>query len=78
MSFGTRMKNPRMWTSVAMLFLVAGIAWPNLFHATSQTGLNVEHAVRGFLFGISFGINLMALWQMRRQRHCPTNESAPH
>jgi hypothetical protein len=55
---------------VAMMFLVFGILWPNLFHPATQSWKNWSEGLRGLMFGLSLGINLMAVMLAGRRRLC--------
>jgi len=70
MNLRNPMQVPKVMIPIAMMFLIAGILWPYFFHPASQVAENWSHGLRGLLFGISFGINLMAIRQAARQRRC--------
>jgi hypothetical protein len=53
---------------IGMMFLVLGILWPMSIHPASQVARNWSEAVRGMLFGLSIGMNLLSCWMMRRRR----------
>ncbi len=70
MTFRNRSKKPAGLIPVAMMFLVIGILWPNFFHPTTQLGKNWSEGLRGLMFGLSVGINVMAVVRAGRQRRC--------
>jgi hypothetical protein len=47
-----------------------GVLWPEIAPHTTSIGLNTSHFIRGVLFGLSIGMNLMSLVIARRQRGC--------
>jgi hypothetical protein len=59
-----------------MTFLVFGILWPNFFHPATQSWKNWSEGLRGLMFGLSMGINLMAVVLARRQRRCSSSAAA--
>jgi len=76
MSFRNRIKKPAGLIPVAMMCLVVGILWPNFFHPTTQLWKNWSEGLRGLLFGLSIGINLMAVRLAARQRRCGSSPAA--
>jgi hypothetical protein len=52
----------------AMACLGLGILWPDFFHPATHLGKDVSDGLRGLLFGVSIGINLMAAWRAAHQR----------
>ena len=68
MNLQNQMRNPIAWVPVAMLFLVIGILFPMIVHPVSQVAKNWAEGIRGLFFGISFGINIMALVLQRRAK----------
>jgi hypothetical protein len=61
MNFRERLRVPKTMIPIAMMFLVMGIFWPYFFHPASQLAQSLNQGVRGLLFGISFGISLVAI-----------------
>lgn len=57
----------------AMACLAIGVLWPNFFHPASHFGKDLSEGMRGLLFGVSIGINLMAAWLGARQRRSGRN-----
>ena len=68
MIFANRIKNPAALIPISMMFLVSGLLLPEFFHPATQMGLNLNHAVRGLLMGISLGVGLMSVRLAARQR----------
>jgi hypothetical protein len=76
MCFRNRTSKSAGLIPVAMMFLVVGILWPNFFHPTTQLWKNWGEALRGLMFGVSLGINLMAVRLASRQRRCGGSSTA--
>jgi len=70
MIFPNRLKQPQALISLGMLFLVIALAWPRYIHLTGGLDPGWIDAVRGLLFGVSIGINLMSVGLAARQRRC--------
>jgi hypothetical protein len=66
MTFRNRLKDPKRMIAFAMLVLA--ILLPKMIHPTARFGQDWIDAFRGCLFGISIGINLLALPLAARQR----------
>lgn len=65
-------KNPRWFVVIAMFCLSLGIMWPRVIPFADHLGSNWSDAVRGFLYGVSFALNLWGIWLTHRQRRCNT------
>ncbi|MFZ0817897.1 MAG: hypothetical protein WAM78_20400 [Candidatus Sulfotelmatobacter sp.] len=52
----------------AMACLGLAILLPDFFHPATRSGKDLSDGLRGLLFGVSIGINLMAAWRAARQR----------
>jgi hypothetical protein len=63
-----RRNKPAGMIPIGMMFLVFGILWQMLIHPAGRAARNWSEAVRGMLFGISIGINLLSYWILRRRR----------
>jgi hypothetical protein len=63
-------KNPAALLTIGLSCLVLGVLWPEIAPHTTSIGLNTSHFIRGVLFGLSIGMNLMSLVIARRQRGC--------
>lgn len=61
-------KNPRVIMTIGMLFLVLALTWPRFIHITGHMGEAQIDGWRGFLFGVSIGMNLWAVKLMSQQR----------
>jgi hypothetical protein len=56
-----------------MIFLILGIAWPYFFHPATGSWKGLSDGLRGIMFGLSIGINLMAARSTGRQPGCGGN-----
>ncbi len=70
MIFPNRLKQPQALMSIGMLFLVIALAWPRYIHLNGGLGPGWIDGVRGMLFGVSIGINLMSVRLAGRRRRC--------
>ena len=72
MSFRNRMQNPKTVVFFGMLCLALALVWTRFPFLTGQSGLGLADALRGFLFGLSIGLNLWSvrLSSRRRQSAC--------
>ncbi|HKV05478.1 MAG TPA: hypothetical protein VJO53_10275 [Candidatus Acidoferrales bacterium] len=70
MIFRNRIKNPRTMMVVGNGCLVIALSSIVFLHPTAKFGPELIDGVRGMLFGISIGANLVALRTIARQRHC--------
>ena len=66
------MRNPRKMMPIGMLCLVLGIIWPIFFHPVSKMGQDWSDGLRGLLYGLSIGINIMAVIRTSTDRRCST------
>lgn len=73
MIFRNRLKDPKAMMSIGMVCLVVALLWPRFLPLTGNMGPNWIDGVRGLLFGMSIGMNLMSLTLMARQRRCGGN-----
>jgi hypothetical protein len=53
---------------IGMLFLILALVWPRLLPVATALGPDWNDALRGFLFGLSIGLNLVAVFLLARQR----------
>jgi hypothetical protein len=67
MCIGNRNNKYAALIPVASMCLVVGILWPYLFHPATLLGKDLSDGLRGLLFGLSIGINVMAIRLARRQ-----------
>ncbi len=67
------MKNPRMIMPLGMACLVLAITWPSFSHPVSRIAQDWSDGFRGLLYGLSIGLNLMAVYGVR-QRRCRNTE----
>jgi hypothetical protein len=70
MCIGNRRNKAAALIPIALMCLVVGLLWPNLFHPATALGKDWSDGVRGLLFGASIGINVMAIRLGRRQGRC--------
>jgi len=63
-----RMQDRRVLMPIGMLCLALAILWGNFPVFADRLGPNWTHALRGFLFGISIGLNLWSVMPGARQR----------
>lgn len=69
----TRFKNPQVLMPIGMMFLVVAILFPTLTHASSKLSQDWFDGIRGLLFGLSIGFNLMAVRMKGRRQRCAGN-----
>ena len=67
------MKNPRTIVSMGMMCLVVAIAWPWFSQAVNRMSRDWSDGLRGLLFGLPIGLNIMAVVQASGQRRCSSN-----
>ncbi len=60
MLLGHRIENPKPLIMVGMAFLALAAAWPRFAQLTLSLGEGWLDAVRGGLYGVSFGLLLWA------------------
>jgi hypothetical protein len=66
---GRTLPHARKMMAVGMICLAVALIFPYPFHPTGAFGLNLTHAVRGMLVGLSITLNLWSLAAMAsRQR----------
>ena len=61
MRFRERIKNPGVLMTIGMMFLVIALTLPRTVLPASFLGPIGFDGLRGFLFGIAIGFNLMAV-----------------
>jgi hypothetical protein len=61
-----RLVNPSHVMRIGMIFLILAVVVPRLVQST--LGVDVTDGVKGFLFGVSIGTNLLAVVLYRRRR----------
>jgi hypothetical protein len=61
MRFRERIKNPGLLVTIGMMFLVIALNLPRTAFPATYIGPNGFDGLRGFLFGIAIGINLVAV-----------------
>jgi hypothetical protein len=76
MAFRNQTKKPAGMVRVAATFLVVAIVWPYSIHPTTKPWTVLSEGVRGTIFGICVGINIIAALQARRQRRCGSRNAA--
>ncbi|HEX8174920.1 MAG TPA: hypothetical protein VF543_07360 [Pyrinomonadaceae bacterium] len=62
------MKNPKAMIRIGMACLLVCLTWPGFFHFTADLSPALIDGVRGFLLGVSIGLNLWAVRLICRQR----------
>ncbi len=68
MFFQNQVKRPQSLIPYGMLFLVIALIWPRYIHLSGSLSPGWTDGLRGLLFGVSIGINLMAGMLAARQR----------
>jgi hypothetical protein len=68
MLLGNRILDPKKLLAIGMLCLVLAVLWGNFPGLLGSLGPGWSHFLRGLLFGISIGLNLMSLRLAARQR----------
>jgi hypothetical protein len=69
----TRFKNPLALMPIGMMFLVLAILFPVLAHPSSKLSQDWFDGIRGVLYGLSIGFNLMAVRMKGRAQRCAGN-----
>ena len=70
MIFRNLQRKTQIMIRIGMLCLLISIIWPRFVHLSFNLGPDLIDAVRGFLLGISIGMNLLAVVLKCRQRRC--------
>jgi hypothetical protein len=68
-----RFKNPLALMPIGMMFLVIAILFPMLTHPSSKLSQDWFDGIRGLLYGLSIGFNLMAVRMKARAQRCVGN-----
>lgn len=68
MIFRSRMKNPKTLMLCGMACLALANIWPRFLHLEANLGTDWVDAIRGFLYGLGIGLNLLAVRLNCRQR----------
>jgi hypothetical protein len=68
MIFKSRVKNPKTLMLCGMAFLALANIWPRLIHLRASLGTDWVDTIRGFLYGLGIGMNLLAVRLNCRQR----------
>jgi hypothetical protein len=65
-----RFKGPLTLMAIGMMFLVIAILFPMLTHPSSKFSQGWFDGIRGLLYGLSIGFNLMAVRMKGRAERC--------
>lgn len=68
MILGDRIKNCKTMLRIGMICLLLFFMWPRFFPFAANLGPDLIDGVRGFLLGVSVGVNLWAVRLTCRQR----------
>ncbi|MDT4898479.1 MAG: hypothetical protein QOH25_3556 [Acidobacteriota bacterium] len=68
MIFRSRIKNYKTLMLCGMACLALANIWPRFFHFEASLGTDWVDAIRGFLYGLGIGLNLLTVLLNRRQR----------
>jgi hypothetical protein len=68
MNLPQRLRNPRTMMRIGMVFLVLALLWPRFIPVTANLGPDAIDGLRGLLFGLAIGSNLLSLGLQRRAR----------
>jgi hypothetical protein len=62
------LRNSRFLMPIGMMFLVIAILFPTLTHPSSTLSQDWLDGIRGLLYGLSIGFNLLAVLRIARVR----------
>ena len=63
----TRLKDPTTIMRIGMACLLIALLWPRFVHATGGLSPDWIDGIRGMLFGVAIGMNLLSLTLTRRR-----------
>lgn len=73
MSLRNRIQEPRVLLRVGMTLLALALIWPRFLRVTGGLGPDAIDGIRGFLIGLSIGLNLWAVRSISAaRRRCGT------
>jgi hypothetical protein len=68
MNFRNRKTEPAVMMSIGMLCLASALAWPRFVPLTFHAGPDWIDGIRGVLFGMAIGLNLLSVMKTAKQR----------
>lgn len=68
MNFSDRRREPAVLLTIGMMCLAFALALPRFVHPTAQFGPDLMDGVRGFVFGVSIGMNLWSVILAKREK----------
>jgi hypothetical protein len=69
----TRFRNPQALLPIGMMFLVIALLFPTLTHPSSKLSQDWFDGIRGLLYGLAIGFNLLAVVGKARARRNTQN-----